>query len=252
MKDFYKKNIIGFISLLCFISFNYLFAQVKGEEPPLFGPDTTFIFDSPRPLIMEPKLSTMDYAYGMELFFSESGFALGGFYQHVFAKDFFMFANLCISGARNTDEFEYWNYQEQRYLVTNKINRLFRIPFTLGVQRFVLADLLVHTLRPYFIVGIGPTFILSTPYAREEQTNDGLKTKYYEFFNSFAYTECYVRFGGFVGIGANFGSVENTLMGFSIKYYYIPFGGKGLESVKELPITNFGGLFLSLSVGVKY
>jgi hypothetical protein len=38
-------------------------------------------------------------------------------------------------------------------------------------------------------------------------------------------------------------------MGFTLRYYTIPFGGEGLESIQGVPINNFGGVFLTLSVG---
>jgi hypothetical protein len=53
-------------------------------------------------------------------------------------------------------------------------------------------------------------------------------------------------------MGANFGSNNKTLVSANIRYYIIPFGGEGLESIKDLPITQFGGIFLSLSFGTKF
>jgi len=94
-------------------------------------------------------------------------------------------------------------------------------------------------LRPFISAGIGPTFILSTPYDRE-------------FFNAFGYGAFYTRFGAFIGAGANFGNTNRSIMGLNIRYYFIPFGGNGLESIRDLPIKNFGGVFLSLSLGIRY
>ena len=52
------------------------------------------------------------------------------------------------------------------------------------------------------------------------------------------------------GIGASFGSLgKGSFIGVNIRYYTIPFGDPGLESLAALPISNFGGVFLSLSVG---
>jgi hypothetical protein len=94
---------------------------------------------------------------------------------------------------------------------------------------------------------VGPTLIIKTPYITEGA--DGIPY-YHEFFSSFGDATFYGRFGGFVGIGAYFGNIaKGNLVGANIRYYAIPFGGAGLESMAGLPITNFGGIFLSLTVG---
>jgi hypothetical protein len=33
-----------------------------------------------------------------------------------------------------------------------------------------------------------------------------------------------------------------------IRYYYIPFGGNGIDSIKDLPMKDFGGLFIALGI----
>lgn len=229
-----------FVAILSFIiACNALYSQDKGEPEPKFNPDTTFIFYSPRPLI-NPNQSPDAFknAWGIDLLFSESGFGMGAFYQKTLAKDYFGFLSLYISGARNTDEFE--SYDENYQLrVPNKINRLYIFPLMLGFQKNFFTDELTSTLRPYLSIGFGPTLIMSTPYEKE-------------FFTAFGSAKFYGRFGGFIGAGANFGSSANMLTGINIRYYYIPFGGKGLESIRDLPIETFGGIYLSLTIGEKY
>jgi outer membrane protein W len=112
-------------------------------------------------------------------------------------------------------------------------------PLTFGLQYYILKDKLTDSFKPYFSAGAGPTLILSTPYEKE-------------FFNSFGYGTFYGRFGGFVGLGANLGANSNSLLGLNLKYYFIPFGGKGIESIQDFPMKDLGGVFLSLTVGTKY
>jgi len=224
---------------LCFFP-NHSVAQLKGESPPDMR-DTVFIFDSPRPL-----LTTMDIekqivgAFGFDLLFSGHGFGGGVFYDRIVNENLSLFASFHITGARNSDEFESkWDPVRQTYIIPNKINRLFMFPLYVGANYYVFTEELTKSLMPYISVGLGPTFILSTPYEKE-------------FFNSFGYATAYTRFGSYVGIGADVGGAGESVMSVNIKYYYIPFGGEGLESIKKLPITDFGGIFLTLSVGMRF
>lgn len=238
-----RLPIVTFV-LCCVIgSCTRLSAQITGELPP--PPDTLIVFTSPRPLLEndgETKAATT--AMGLDLLFSGSGWGLGGFYQHILSHDLTAFFHLAISGRRNTDEFENAWFGPVP-VVSNKVNRLFMVPMTVGLQYRLFSESLQDSFRPFVSGGIGPTVILATPYIR-----DGL---YYEFFNSFGYATTYVRPGGFIGFGSFFGSIgAGSLIGVQIRYYTIPFGGNGLESVKGSPINDFGGVFLSLTVGSAY
>lgn len=219
---------------------NSLFAQIKGETPPKFNPDTVFVFNSPRPLVDDRMITnTFKNGYGLDVLFSNNGFGFGLFFQHYFTKNFAGFASLYMSGARNTDEFESWDYDNERWIILNKVNRVYMFPLTLGVQRYVFTEELTESLRPYFALGFGPAFIISTPYERE-------------FFNSFGYTTSYTRFSAFGGIGVSLGGIGKSIMDVYCRFYYIPFGGNGLESIRNLPMKDFGGIFLSLSIGGRY
>lgn len=228
------------VSFLIVNSGGILNAQVTGA--PLPGKpqeeDSTIIFKSPRPLISEQQQSKLNSKiWGVDVLFSTNGFGAGFFYQRNFSELTSGFINLGISGARNSDEFEYYDIQAEKYLVKDKINRLYIFPLTVGVQYRLFADKIAETFRPHVNMGIGTTFILSTPYDRE-------------FFSAFGYANGYTRFGGFLGIGADLGGSGKNSMGVNVRYYFIPFGGDGLESISGLPITDFGGLFLTISVGL--
>lgn len=235
-----KARILFFtITLMFLVVSTGLFAQ-KGEPPPRIDPDTTFVFDSPRPLVdlSDVGKANLD-AWGFDLLLSNNGFGGGFFYQRSVGKKSAVFADLYLSGARNSDEFDDWDYTLGEWRVPGKINRLFMFPLMFGGQHRLLDKTLTKTLMPFISTGVGPTLIVSTPYKEE-------------FFKSFKYADLYGRFGGFLGAGAYFGTRESSLSNVQIRYYYIPFGGEGLESIEDLPIKNFGGVFLSLSVGFKY
>jgi hypothetical protein len=204
--------------------------------------DSLFVFQPARPLIDSVGITgNYEDTWGVDVMFSNSGFGAGGFYRHNFTQKLSMSVNLDITGARKSDEFDQAVRNDDPnalyaydYKVPNKINRLFSLPLTVGLRYRVLDDVLFENLRPYLNAGVGPTVLLALPYQ-------------YEFFKSFTYANAYLTAGGYVGIGADFGGKAPSL-GFNARYYYIPFA-RGLESIKGDPITDFGGLFLTMTVG---
>lgn len=217
------------------------FTQITGEDP--MPTDTTMIFTPARPLMEEIASNALaNNAAGLDLLFSGSGWGIGGFYHHRLAEDVSVFGHVAISPRRNADEIENVWYNGYIPVVANKVNRLFMFPITAGVQYRLFSQTLQETFRPFISAGITGTPILQTPYLQ-----DG---RFYEFFESFGYSTWHFRMGGVVGVGAVFGSLgKGSLIGVNVRYYTIPYGEPGLESLAGLPITNFGGVFLSLSVG---
>lgn len=215
-------------------------AQIPGRMPP--PQDTLIIFEP-----AEPLLTNVDgkryasAALGLDILFSGSGWGVGMFYHHKLVDNVTIFGNFAFSPRRNTDEFENVWYGAIP-IVAEKVNRLFMLPVTIGVNYRLFSESLQESFRPFVSAGIAPTIIFRTPYLQNGT--------YYEFFNSFAYTSAYTRVGGMFSFGSLFGNPsDGNVMGIMIRYYTIPFGGDGLESMKGSPITNFGGVFLSLSVG---
>ncbi len=217
-------------------------SQIKGIETPNEPKDTTYTYISPRPLIFDPETTDEEKsAWGIDMVFSGNGFGLGFFYQRKFLTDWCFFSNLYFSGARNTDELEFYDYNNQMYFIPDKINRLYMIPLTIGIQKYLFKDILYENLQPFINAGFGPTLIISAPYLNYEN----------KFFSALGKSDIFGRMGGFIGLGANVGSGNKAFMSLNMRYYFIPFGNNGLESVKDSPIKDFGGLFLSLSLGAK-
>lgn len=244
-----KKQQLLIVILGIFFGYLSSFSQTPGrEKEPEFNPDTTFVFESPRPLIsIGDKTNVKSSSYGLDVNLSDSGFGFGFFWQkQVLNGNMIVYSNLLISGARNTDEFD--QYINGNWQVKDKINRVYKFPLTLGIQQFIFRNALSESLQPFLNIAVGPTFILSNPYTYDREPNGEVMG----WFKSFSYGETYVKFGGSVGIGAYFGNINNSILGVNIKYYYIPFGGDGIESVKGLPMDNLGGVFLTLTIGTAY
>jgi hypothetical protein len=218
-----------------------LSAQITGELPQ--PTDTTIIFTPVRPLMEEiasNKVAT--WSAGFDLLFSGSGWGVGGFAAHAVADNLTAFLHLAVTPRRNADEVENAWYNGYIPVVANKVNRLFMFPITAGMQYRLFSTTLQETFRPFVSAGLTATPILQTPYLQ-----DG---RFYEFFESFGYGDWHFRMGAMFGIGSVFGSLgKGSMIAVNIRYYTIPYGEPGLESLAGLPITNFGGVFLSLSVG---
>lgn len=235
-----------FIRLWTFVAFMFLTSIYRSpsQDTSLISNyfiqfDTNIVFKSPRPLLTHQiKDSKKNKFWGFNLILSNNGFGIGAFYEYFLSKNTSLFANLYLSGARNTDEFEYYDPWTGQLFVPGKVNRLYMFPLSLGVSQSFLSEALGMNFTPYANFGIGPTFILSTPYEKE-------------FFTSLGYAKFYVRFGIFVGVGVNIPVTDKSYIGISARQYWIPFGGNGLESIKDKPIKDFGGLFLGLNFGIK-
>ncbi len=216
-------------------------AQITGEKPNTA--DTVIVFQPALPLLTDEAAAAaaITQAAGLDILFSGSGWGLGGFYQHKVADDVTLSLNVDFSARRNTDEFEN-AWLGSVPVVTQKVNRLYMMPATLGVNYRLFSSTLQESFRPFVSAGVTPTVIFQTPYIRDGE--------YYEFFQSFGYLQTHFRWGGMLAVGSMFGNPSNgSVVGVMIRYYTIPFGGDGLESIRDNPIKDFGGVFLSLSVG---
>lgn len=223
-----------------------LSGQVPGIPPappdvPEPGPatDSVFIFTPARPLIDSSALQTMlTSAFGANLLFSGSGYGFGLYYERKFTPTFSGFIDVAFSGARKGDELEIFNRDPSSvhylsFYVPNKINRVWHMPTMIGVKKEVFSQALFNNFRPFVNAGVGPTLIMTTPYDQE-------------FFSAFGDAGFHTAFGGFVGIGAELSETSPGL-GFNARYYYLP-KDPGVESLEGEPITNFGGVFLTLNV----
>lgn len=197
--------------------------------------DTLFIFKPARPLIDSISISAEYHsALGFDALFSNSGFGAGGYYQHNYSPNLSGFVNLGITGSRKTDEFEEYDSETNDWRVPGKVNRLYTFPLTFGLRYRLFDEVLVDNFRPYVNIGAGPTMIVALPYE-------------YEFLKSLGHANFYFTGGGFFGVGAEIGG-SRPLLGVNLRYYYIPLH-PGVESLRGDPITDFGGLFLTMNVG---
>ncbi|MDP1677414.1 MAG: hypothetical protein Q8L88_11170 [Bacteroidota bacterium] len=218
--------------------------------------DSTIIFESPEQELSKPVQSSFDDAWGADILLSNNGFGIAGFYRHQYTRDLFGTVTLGVAESKDDNEVEYYDYWGQSF-VPGKINRFLMIPLHFGVQYRLFADDITDSFRPYVNAGAGPTAVLASPYNRE-------------YFNSLGYARTHYTLGGYVGVGAFFGSDAGSLSGINIRYYFVPFSS-GIESLQDpetiitptagqtfAPYTipgkirkkkDFGGFFITINLG---
>ncbi|MFZ4621585.1 MAG: hypothetical protein ACOYNS_13575 [Bacteroidota bacterium] len=235
------------IFFLLLIGMSFLSAQSK---------DSTIIFSSPDAEILAPVQSSYNDGWGVDILLSNNGFGFAGFYRHQYSRELAGTVTLGIAESKDDNEVEYFDYWGQSY-IPGKINRFLMMPIMFGAQYRLFADDITDSFRPYVNGGVGPTVILASPYDKE-------------FFNSLAYGQAHYTFGGYVGIGAFFGSDMGSLSGINVRYYYIPYS-KGINSLQDPDIlitpqagetftpyyvpgkvrkkSDFGGFFITINLG---
>jgi len=204
------------------------------STPPPTTPntDSAIIFQPSEPLIKSANEAAREFpnSWGFNASFSDYGFGGGLFLEHTFSPDFTAGMLAEFGTAQGSREFD--------LVGTDKINRIFVIPIMAEVQyrlfRFGLSD----NLRPYATIGAGPVVAMTTPF----QT---------EFFAAFREASAKIIPGGFVGLGAKFGSDPKSSFGASLRYFIIPYPGELLSTTTQ-SLTNLSGLFLTVSYGFNF
>jgi len=183
-------------------------------------------------------------AWGVDIMFCEGGFGFGTFFRYDFNPNFTGFADISFSESANEREIPEFNYYTGEIFVRNKVNRVFLVPVTFGVQQRLFYDALTENLRPYITAGLGPSMVITTPYAKDGQS--------VEFFKSFGDARSYLSLGGYIGFGANIGGSKSSLVGINIRYYVIRILDKEIETIRNKFEKDFGGIYLSLNIGLLY
>lgn len=247
-----------------------LFASIAAAQTPqandsptrnmVFGPtlraDTAvFISDN------EFEQPTYRNAWGLDIMVSNDGFGLGTFYRREFSDDLFGFATLSISESKDEREFEQYNPYSYQSFTPGKLQRFLVMPLMFGVQQRLFREDITDNFRPFVNVGVGPALILSAPFTEFKTLATGVvQSTQVEFFRSLGKARAHYTAGGFIGVGANFGSEKANVFGVNFRYYFTYIFGGGLPSLYkertagEVLATkkDFGGFFITLNVGLAY
>jgi hypothetical protein len=245
----HNSSVLRFIlALLLSIISNELIAQqsdAKRGELPMYPNDSTFIFTSPRPLLNDTtSVSSFrsQSSIGLDILFSGSGYGFGMFFQKSISKDLVAVVNTFFTGVRNTSELEVFDYYTGQWIVPGKSSRLSMVPLMFGVNYKIFQSNLGENFRPFISGGFGPVFIFQNPYV----TQEGYVIDY---FSSWKDSKTYIKYGGYIGLGATISVAQKSNFQVNLRYYTIPYGEEGLESIQGNPIANFGGPFITISIG---
>ena len=226
------------IGLVFVVSAGFMFCGSLRAQTPIGSggakpsSDTAIIFQPVKPLIANAQDLAREYpnSWGFNVSFSDYGFGGGMFLQHSFDPDLAALLTFDLGTAEGSREVD--------LLIVNKINRIFVIPVMASLQYRVFHSGLSDNLRPYITAGGGPVIAMTTPY------ND-------EFFSAFGSAVAKIIPGGFIGVGANFGTDPKSTFGASLRYFIIPYPGE-LESTSTESLGNLSGLFLSVCYGFNF
>jgi outer membrane protein W len=194
--------------------------------------DTAMIFQPSEPLVKSAQQIASEYpnTWGLGLLFSDYGYGGGFFLGHYFSQDVRLLLTIDVSTAEGSTELD--------LVEDNKINNIYVIPIMLTMEYRLFRDGLSDNLRPYISGGAGPVIAMTTPYS------DG-------FFSQFGDATTKFVPGGFVGVGANFGSDPKNTFAASLRYFIIPYPGS-IQSTSTISLTNLSGIYLSASYGFNF
>ncbi len=215
--------------------------------------DTTIVFQASQPdLIRGNSYQNPPDAWGFDIMLSNNGFGAGGFYRHEFSEELSGIVTLAISDVKDDTEVEYFDYFGNSF-VPGKKNRLIMIPLIAAVQLRLFKDDIMDNFRPYVSAGVGPTMMFVAPYSFTRTVSDSAFgtiefSEEVEFFESLKFGKAEYTIGGYISAGAYFGAPYGTLMGLSIRYYFVPFPG-GIEVMEGVRVKNFGGFYITLNIG---
>ena len=215
--------------------------------------DSTIIFTPSNPQLVRPHAyNPQTDAWGIDLDLSNNGFGMGFFFRHEYEGGLSGMLNFTISDVKDNNEVEQYDWYGNS-TVPGKLNRLLLMPLFASVQYRLFKDDIDDNFRPYITGGLGPTIIVVSPYATYTPAVDIYGNAYMQqnqidFFTSMKSAQLRYTFGGFIGAGIYFGSLQGTMTGISVRYLYIPYS-PGIEVMQGGYMNSFGGLFLTLTFG---
>ena len=196
--------------------------------------ESTLVFGTIQQPLPEITIEPPKNSWGVDLLVSAGGFGLGTFYRHEYSDNLSGFIDFSISEAKDDDEKDLVDIFGIPF-TPGKVNRFLVMPLFVGIQKRLFQDDILDNFRPYVNAAAGPTMIYVFPYNEE-------------YFRALGKGHPQYTFGGYVGIGAFFGSERASLLGLNLRYYFVPFPS-GIESLRNAYKKQFGGFFITLNFG---
>ena len=228
-----KAHLIALLLLMLSLGELSAQGQITAAPSSQFRPDTTSVLGALREPA-GPGFATPTTAWGVDLLVSNGGFGLGTFYRHTYSEDLSGFIDLSFSEAKDDEEKDFVDVYG-RLVTPGKVNRFVVIPVFAGIEHRLFRDEIVDNFRPFVNAAAGPALLYVFPADQEYFTAIGN--------GHVAYTA-----GGYVGLGAYFGSERASILGLNLRYYYVPYPS-GIESMRGVQKKQFGGFYITIKFG---
>ena len=173
-------------------------------------------------------------AWGVDILISNGGFGLGTFYRHNYTEDLSGVIDLAFSEAKDDEEKDFVDIYG-RLITPGKINRFIVAPLFAGIEERLFREDIVDNFRPFVNAGAGPVLLYVFPADQE-------------YFTAIGNGHAKYTAGGYVGLGAYFGSDRSSILGLNLRYYYVPYPA-GIESMQGVQKKQFGGFYITLQFG---
>ncbi|MBI4548102.1 MAG: hypothetical protein HY707_08985 [Ignavibacteriae bacterium] len=216
------------------ISLCVALSSLNSQEQNSSRNDSTMVFGTITQPLPPIEVKSPRNSWGVDLLVSNGGFGLGTFYRHEYSDHLSGFIDFSISESKDEDEKDYVNIFGVSF-TPGKVNRFLVMPLYVGVQRRLFKDDIMDNFRPYLNAAAGPTLIYVFPYNEE-------------YFKALGRGHPEYTFGGYVGIGAFFGSERASLLGLNLRYYFVPYPA-GIESLRDSYKKQFGGFYITVNFG---
>jgi len=234
----------GILVALLFLSVGVSFAQQFGTDSStgISGADSAYAFMPIKDLA--PDTSDKPNSIGLNIMLGNNGFGMGIFFRQAINGTLSWTLSLSGSEAKAPNEVTKYNYDYyygyEYPTVYGKVNQLFVVPAMVGLQYRLFKGELTNTFQPYINAGVGPDVVLAFPYD-------------VPLSSSFSRERSYFGAGGYIGAGSYFGLTSNSMMGISVRYYFLPMSKNyQIESLQDEPMANFSTFFLSFDIATQY
>jgi hypothetical protein len=185
-------------------------------------------------ILSEEDLQPRTHAWGADLMIGTDGFGIGFFYSHAFSDVTTAFTNISFSEAKDDRQRDFIDPWYGQYSL-NKTHYVFRVPLFFGLQYRLFKESITDNFRPFLNGGAGPVLLYITPAKGDFLSSlGGGLTRY--------------TYGGFLGVGANFGFDRSSVFGVNVRYFIIPIP-EGIRSVEQGAMANANGFYITLNFG---
>ncbi len=226
------KRILPYFLLAAFAALSFPVQAQDGGRIVFTDPKSTS-----DKVLSDEDLQPRMHSWGADLMIGTDGFGLGFFYTRTLSDVTTAFANVSFSEAKDDRQRDFIDPWYGQYSL-NKTNYVFRIPLFFGLQYRLFKESITDNFRPFLNGGAGPVMLYISPSKGD-------------FLSSLGGGHTRYTYGGFLGVGANFGFDRSSVLVVNVRYYLIPIPS-GIQSVEQGTMSNANGFYITLNFGTAF